>query len=328
LHPFDERLVALEREQHGLTALHQLRGPDGDPEPTQLAAGTHARITHRVRGRRTLVQPRVFANPSVAPTFRQHVLAAVLSAGEGARASHEAAAHLWELPLPGPALLEVTTSLTRRPLVRGVRMHRSGLLEEHDSVVLEGIPVVTPELAVYSLSSRFGLTQLGRMTDDGVRRQIMTLDRLSALVDRLPPAPGRSRRKMRTVLSQRAPGVEDRESYLEDFVFAAIMRYHLPPPVPQHPVVFDGRQRRIDLCYPEDWLALEAKGFAWYRTRSVFDRDALRGNDLQLAGFRVLSFTSAFTDYEIASQVARALALLPPKREDPPLTYAQWSRRR
>jgi hypothetical protein len=207
-------------------------------------------------------------------------------------------------------------------------MHRSGLLEAQDVIVLNGIPVATAELAIVGVSSRFGLGVLGRMLDDGVRRRITTLGRVADLIKRLPPAPGRSPTKMQVVLDRRVPGVEERESDLEDFVFDALRRFHVPRPVPQHPVVVNGRRRRIDLCYPEAWLALEAKGFRWYRLRSVMDRDALRGNELQLAGFRVLSFTSAFTDWEIACQVAAALGRMSPERVSAPRTFAEWSRLR
>jgi hypothetical protein len=70
---------------------------------------------------------------------------------------------------------------------------------------------------------------------------------------------------------------------------------------------------------------LEAKGFRWYRTRSVWDRDALRGNEIQLAGFRILTFTSAFTDCDIAIQIAEALGLPCPDRQTP-RSFASWSR--
>ena len=111
MHPLDQRLIELEVAQHGLVALDQVCG-----------SWSAATIQHRVRGRRKLVAPRVFANPSVAPTYEQRVHAAVLSAGPGAFASHETAAHLREQPLPGPALLEVTTSDKRRPIAAGARM--------------------------------------------------------------------------------------------------------------------------------------------------------------------------------------------------------------
>ncbi len=314
----DRHLARLEREQHGLVALHQLANDD---------EWTRSRVDHRVRGRRDRVARQVYANPSVRPSYQQRVLATVLSAGDGAFASHETAAKLWGLPLPRPALLEVTTPLDRRPIPPGTRMHRSGLILPEDVRSVDQIPVSSVELTIASMSSRFGVVVLGRMADDAVRRRIMTLDALAEIVERLRPAPGRSTRKMREVLARRLPGVEDRESDLEDFLLASILRFRLPMPIAQHEVLYEGQLRRIDLCYPDDWLALEAKGFRWYRLRSVWDRDALRGNELQLAHFRVLSFTSAFTDWQIATQVAEALGLPRPAWQQPH-TFADWSRRR
>jgi hypothetical protein len=55
LHPFDERLVELERSQHGLVALHQI-----DP------GWKVGLVQQRLRTRRNRVLPRVFVNPSVA----------------------------------------------------------------------------------------------------------------------------------------------------------------------------------------------------------------------------------------------------------------------
>lgn len=105
MHPFDQTLSALERAQHGLVTLEQVSGD-----------WTAATVRHRLRARRVRVAARVFANPSVAPTYEQRVHTAVLSSGAGAYASHETSAALWTLPLPGPALLEVRTSDTRRPV--------------------------------------------------------------------------------------------------------------------------------------------------------------------------------------------------------------------
>jgi hypothetical protein len=263
----------------------------------------------------------------VEPTFLQRALAMVLAAGDGAFASHETAIALRTLPLPGPAFLEVTTNLERRPYIPGVRMHRSGLVGDDDVTVVDGIRTATAELAIVSTSSRYSLRILGRMVDDAVRRKIMTLDSLAELVDRLPPAPGRSRKKMRAVLERRLPGVEERESALEDFVVFAIDRFGLPMPVFQHPVTYEGQQRRVDACYVDEALALEAKGFQWYQHRSTFDRDALRGNELLHVGYRVLTFTSAFSDYQIACDIAVELRLPQPAWQRP-LSYLEWARRR
>jgi hypothetical protein len=86
-----------------------------------------------------------------------------------------------------------------------------------------------------------------------------------------------------------------------------------------------GVPRRIDCCYPDDWLALEALGFEFHGLRARWDDDALRGNDLQLAGFRVLHFTSAFTDRQIAEQVAEALGRRCEAAPGPDVTFSEWS---
>lgn len=166
------------------------------------------------------------------------------------------------------------------------------------------------------------------MVDAALRRRIATLTQIEAVIERLPSAPGRSRRKLLVVLSQRDGATARRESPLEDCVFEALQRFGLPLPEPQYPVAIDGRLRRIDLCYAERWLALEAMGFDPHRHRDKFDGDALRGNELQLAGFRVLEFTSAFSDWKIASQVAAALGLSQPARPSRPMTFVTWLRRR
>jgi len=186
----------------------------------------------------------------------------------------------------------------------------------------------TPERSIVDVSSRFDVRILGRMVDEALRRRLTTIVRLQRAVDRLAPAPGRSAKKMNLVLQSRDGTVADRESILEDFVFDALVRFGLPLPVPQYRVTLDGRERRIDLCYPKRWLALEAQGFETHGLRHRFDDDALRGNELQLAGFRVLEFTSAFTDWQIASQVARALDAEVPPQPAIPLTFAEWTARR
>ncbi len=152
----------------------------------------------------------------------------------------------------------------------------------------------------------------------------MTLELVVTTAARLPAAPGRSAKKMRKMLALRLPDVAKRESPLEDFVFHALRRYDLPLPKPQHWVRFNGTRRRIDLCYVEEMLALEACGFEFRRSRTRFDDEALRGNELQLLGFRVLEFTSAFTDRMIAEQVARALGVTIRENRRSAATFDAW----
>jgi hypothetical protein len=269
----------------------------------------------------------VYAVAGAPCSYERTVLAAVLAAGEHAFASHETAASLRQLPLPGPAALEVTTVYERCPSVPGVRVHRSGRLEEQYVEMLGPIPIARVELVIVCLSSRLTLTELGRVTDEALRRRLTTHGRVAYAAEHLGRAPGRSPKKVAEMLERRLPGLEIRESVLEDFVFDALRRFDVPLPVPQHVVRVGGRRRRIDHCYPDLCLAVEAKGYEYHGRRERFDDDALRGNELLLAGFRVLTFTSAFTDLQIAQQVSAAIGHREPRRHRA-ITFEEWKRLR
>jgi hypothetical protein len=313
----ERKIARLERTQHGLITIDQLRALDVSPSMTQRRVGgaRHDRIANGV-----------LATPSVVVTFEQRVMAAVLTAGDGAYASHESGAQLWDVLTTVAALIEITSGLDRRPRVKGVTCHRSG--HAGDVTVLRGIPVTTPERTIVDLSGRLDLRSLGRMVDEALRRKLTTPARLREATTRLCPAPGRSLKKMVRILNARDERHVDRESLLEDFVYESIARFDLPLPVPQHRVTVEGRERRIDLSYPERMCALEAKGFDRRRDRERFDDDALRENELLLLGWSVLTFTSAFSDWKIASQVARQLGLPVPARPRKPLSFIDWARKR
>ncbi len=311
----DLRVCALQREQYGLVTRRQAR-----------AAGlSYAALRRRIsKGVLLELHAGVLADAAVDPSFEQRALAAVLAAGEPSFASHDTAAQLWRLPLPRPAAIEITTTLERSPQISGARRHRSGLLVDTDVTVVRQIPRATPERTIVDLSSRLTIRELGRLTDDALHRHITSLGRIRASAMRLPAAPGRSPKKLFEMLARRLPNAEQRESRLEDFVFEALHRHRLALPVCQHVVWHRAKKRRIDCCYPHASLALEAQGFDAHGRRGQFDADALRGNELQLAGFRVLEFTSAFTDRQVAEQVAEALGLPQPPVVGEPLTFAAW----
>ena len=315
----ENEISAVERRQFGLSTLDQL----GDVGLDDAAIKWRVQRAHQKSARRG-----VLVNPAVAETFEQRVLAAILAAGRDAYASHECAAQLWGLKLPRGAPVEIIAPLKKQHRLDGVKCHRSGHLEDHDHTVLDDIPITTPERTIVDISARFDMKVIGRMIDDALRRQITTLEKFIETADRLGSAPGRSRKKILILLSRRDAEVAKRESTLEDFVFDALRRFRMPLPTAQFPIRANGKDRRIDLCYPDVKLAIEAKGYESHGERASFDSDALRGNELLLAGFRLLEFTSAFTDWQIATQVAEALGGDPPTRPKKALTFAEWLSRR
>lgn len=91
-----------------------------------------------------------------------------------------------------------------------------------------------------------------------------------------------------------------------------LVRGGLPRPVPQHPVLDDGRRRAVwlDLAYPEHRLGVEYDGGEHFATPQRAREDAQRHTRLVAAGWRVLRYTSdEMRDEErrIVDDVSRAL---------------------
>lgn len=252
----------------------------------------------------------VFAVPGAPLTWHQHVLACVFAAGPQAVASHTTAGVLWQFPLLDAETTEVSTARPRRARIRGVHVHRTlaFLAEEH--TIRGGIPVTTPARTIVDLSARLSTFQLGVITDDALRRNTLTLTQLRRCIAGLRPGPGRRTSQIHEVLSARLPGYDPGDSDLELRVLRAIVGAGLPEPVQQHWVRFASGRYRIDFAYPAVRLAIEVDGFGPHATRSVFDSDRVRVNDLVLGGWTVVRFTSNTTDEQIGTTVAAALARL------------------
>jgi hypothetical protein len=314
----DDAVIALAATQRGVITRAQLAALQLSPKAVRA----------RVSSRRLLPKfgARVFYVPGAPPCRERDLLAAVLATGGAAYGSHSSAAVSYDFTVPLQAHPEVTVILERCPRIDGIRLHRSGRLVERDVTEVAGVPLTTPERTIVDLSGRLDQRQLVAIAHDAIRRRLTNIPRLNACTERLKRAPGRSQKTMRSVVARLLTDGVERESVLEDFVYEAIGRFGLPRPTCQYEIVVGGRRYRIDMCYPSRMIALEALGFDPHRSRLPFDNDCIRGNDLVLAGFKVLEFTSAFTDWQIATTVASALQLPLPARPERPLTFAAWCR--
>ncbi len=318
----DERLYALAGAQHQLVTWEQARscGLSSRALRSRIAAGRL--LLHRA--------PCVYGLPGVADSRLRYVMGAVLAFGRNAFASHSTAAWLHGLPLPpdSDGELEVTVPLGRFGDSAGVWLHRSGLLGESDITTSFGVCVGSVERTIVDLSGRLDAGALRDLTEDALRRRVTSLGRIEGCIRRLGRAPGRSPKKVGAVLAACTPAGHERESVLEDFVFEAIGRFGLPLPRCQRRVTVAGRRYRLDMSYEDPMIAIEADGFDTHGRRAQFDRDRVRGNDVTLAGYTLLAFTSAFTDWQIAATVAQALGLDAPPEPASPLTFAAWQERR
>jgi hypothetical protein len=295
----DEMIAEMAASQHGLVELDQL--VTGGVQPHH--------VERRVkRGSLSRVRPAVFAVAGSPRTFEQLVLAAVLAAGPNAVASHTTAAVLWDLPLVQHEIFEMTTSRRHWARMPGVRAHRTVAFLGCEHTSRRQIPITTVARTLVDLSGSFSVAQLGRMTDSALREGTLRLDDLRTCVAGLPPARGRHPTRVESVLERRLAGYNPGDSGLEMRFTRAIVGNGLPGPVQQYPVSVGRRHYRIDLAYPELKIAIEIDGWEYHRSRGSFDDDRSRANDLVVAGWHVLRFTSSTTDREAVATVTAALS--------------------
>jgi len=227
-------------------------------------------------------------------------MAAVLAAGEGAVLSHRSAGELrgYVEPIEGP--IHITARHGRRTH-RGVVLHRTRRPEPAER--RQGIPVTSPNRTLLDLA--------GVLTERGLRRALEATDRLDELEPErldlyLEQIAGRKglRRLRRLVAAYHSP--TETRSELEREFLRLCRRTGIPAPATNAPV----GEATVDCIWPGARLVVELDGYAFHRSPEQFERDRRRDATLQLAGYRVLRFTSMRIRTEPASvvrQVQRAL---------------------
>jgi very-short-patch-repair endonuclease len=262
-------------------------------------------------GRWWLVHRHVYAIAGSPRSWEQVALAAVFASGGRAVLSHGSASHLYGMR-SGELEdgVELTSERSRRVRMPGVISHRSLLLFDEDRCQLGPFPITSAARLVVDLSGRLSAAALGRVTDDLMRRRKLDLVDLKRCVGRLPFAPGRAPSKVHDVLRARWSGYDPGDSDLETRVLRALARAGLPIPHQQVRVEIRGRRYYIDLAYTDVLLAVEVDSWLYHRSRSRFDGDRARRNDLTLLGWTVLQVTDGMSDDEIVATVASALTVL------------------
>jgi very-short-patch-repair endonuclease len=271
--------------QHGLVSRSQLN---------QLGINRGV-IDHRVAvGKWQRMQPGVYRIAGAPETGKQRLMAAVLWAGEGAVASHHAAAALHQLDgfVEGP--IEISSTRALKSSGDSVVLHRVKTFGVADVTVVDGIPVTSAARTIVDLAGAVGipnragavgLSDLERALDSGLRQRMFTLTRMEWEIRQ-----SRGKRGVKELTNL----VEERKRYgvpeteLERDFIRLIKRSALEMPQCQYRIAGVGR---VDFVYPEDKLAIETDGYAWHSDPDAFQKDRARDQELLRLGWRVLRFT-------------------------------------
>ena len=279
-----DRDVALAAaDQHGVVRRSQAIG-----------AGLSPSAVHRRTESGLLIRchPGVVRVAGAPVTWRGQLLAAVLSAGDAAVASHRSAGELWGLDGIDSGMLELTVPLGYAPRRRGVVVHRAVAFGSVDRTVIDAIPVTRIDATLVALAGALTRSRIEGVVDSALVQGLTRADRALATLHRLGPRGRRNARTLAEVLERRLEGARPRESRFERRLDALLRRAGLPEPVTQFDVRVHGRTvARPDLAYPDRRIAIEADSYRWHGGRSAWERDLARRTKLAAEGWLVLHFS-------------------------------------
>jgi hypothetical protein len=223
---------------------------------------------------------------------RRRIDAVLLGAPHTAVLSHLSAAYLWgfELPLVAEdARVHLTVPPGLRVRSRADRRIHCSVLPAAETRRIRGLTVTSPSRTWLDLAASVPPAALLAVTDQMLARGFPA--------DEFPRIVGRSSGRRGIAIARSILSVADAlaGSPMESVLRWLIVQAGLPRPVLQYVVRSheDGRfLGRADMAWPEQRVIVEFDGEV-HRDRHVFVRDLRRQNEIVLAGWRILRFSSA-----------------------------------
>jgi hypothetical protein len=233
----------------------------------------------------------VYGVTAVPRSWHQEVLAVCLGRKDTFAATRTAAA-LWELAGFSPGPLEFCSVRNVRSDGR-LKIRRVLYLAPGHISRVGPIPATSATRTILDLSSEVSATEVEIALDHALRRGLTSVEYLTRSLEQLA---GRARIRtdvVRELLEARScAGNRPPESPLETRVIQLLGRHGLPPPVTQHEIRTQASfVARVDLAYPHEQVAIEVDGYAFHAGRRQWERDLVRRNALEAAGWLVLHVT-------------------------------------
>lgn len=292
-------LAALADRQHGVFSV---------ADAHRLGLGRGALEARTRSGRYERVGRQTYRIVGAAATWHQSVMRAVLDAGSGAAAARATALVLHDVGRD-EGVIDIVVPRRRRIDRPDVRLHTATALPTEDVAIVEGIPATTIERTILDVAGDRHRHLIASIVDASIASGLTDAERLARFLDRRRRRGRPGVRTLQAVLELPHLGVPQSryERALLDMLEAAGLGG-----VPQYDV-FDATGRllgRVDVAWPQHRVALEVDGHAFHSTRDQRRSDALRQNDLLVAGWNLLRCTSDQVfraDPAIVRTVARAL---------------------
>jgi very-short-patch-repair endonuclease len=197
--------------------------------------------------------------------------------------SHESAAALLAIGPEPAGAVEVSTTLTARHRVPGVKLHRRPALRADSVGYCQGIPITSSVQTLIDLATRHGRAAMERSINEADKLGLVRTDDLRKALDHHPGEPGVAR--LRTILDRRTFRYTRTE--LERAFIPLARQAGLP--LPRTSVYVTGHE--VDFYFPHLGLVVETDGLTYHRTPAQQAKDRERDQDHSAAGLFPLRFT-------------------------------------
>lgn len=291
-------LTAHLARHHGLVATSQL--PD---------VGLTRHQFEWLVGQRELVRIHrgVYRHAAVPVTLELRVRAGLLAVGDRGVLSHRAAIARHGVRNFSCALVEVTHRGSSWPTHEGLTVHRSRVLASPDYARKDGVWTTTPARSLIDVAGQLPPTLVARWAQQWIADRKVRLDDIAAAAGRAGNHPGA--RRLRPHLDELLADVDSTGEAVLGRILAAA---GIPPELHVLVTTATGHTFELDWAYPEARLGLEMDGYGVHlRSAAAFDDDRWRRNELEIAGWTILNFTSrqCRRPTRVVDQVIRARAV-------------------
>jgi hypothetical protein len=270
------RIVA---RQHGLHTGAQALSV-GFSKQAQHRRVRSGRVEREVHG--------IFRDTSHPRTFHQRVLAACLSLGSRAAASHTTGGWLYGVRHCRPGNVHVTIPKGATHTSRKAIVHQMAGLRRGDTRLVDGIPVLSPEVLLITLAAVLTPDQLEDAFVDMLCRPLTTYTRVEATLNRLGRSGRNGTAALRKVLvrwsGRSLPG-----SIKALELGRLLVREHgFPEPVYEFPVECDGFTIHADIGWDGVDVGVEYNSDAHHSTLQEQRTDARRTKYAKIAGYELV----------------------------------------
>jgi very-short-patch-repair endonuclease len=182
-------------------------------------------------------------------------------------------------------------------------------LTSADAALRDGIPVTSISRTLLDLAAGLPRDRFERALEKSERLELFNLHSIQELLGRCGRHPGA--RRLRTAVTAYQPPTFT-HSDLERLFLELIRQAGLPRPS----VNFFVAGYEIDMYWPRERFGVELDGFEFHRTRSAFERDRRRQEDLKLEGIEIVRLTWRRIEHEPDQVAHRLRALLRRRRAE------------